>query len=175
MKNEKGDKFMADFFKGYKVWEEKTEQEKKEILVNCAGYYEEKTIDYILEGVSKERRKEFTKDPVMVSFVTYPQKERDVAFDNNVVYVLESLLNDPDKKSLFFKVARNTICAVFVNIFYDVASDPNKKTKFGSIANGFFASITNEFAKGKDFEADMMQAYEEILGNVLDLGPIMEG
>ncbi len=165
---------MADFFKGYKAWENKNEQEKKEILVSCAGYYEEKTIDYILEGLPKQKREEFTKDPVNVSFVTFPQKDKDVAFDNNVVYILESLLNDSDKKTLFFKVARNTICAVFVNIFYDIASDPNKKTKFGSIANGFFASITNEFAKGKDFEADMMVAYEEILGNVLDLGPIME-
>lgn len=166
---------MADFFKGYKSWENKDEKEKKEILVSCAGYYEEKALDYILAGVSKEKREQFTKDPVCVSFVSFPQKERGVAFDNNVVYILESLLETEDKKTLFFKVARNTICAVFVNIFYDVASDPNKKTKFGSIANGFFASITNEFAKGKDFEADMMVAYEEILGNVLDMGPIMEG
>ena len=75
---------------------------------------------------------------------------------------------------MFFKVARNTICAVFVNIFYNTASDPKKKTRFGSIANGFFASITNEFAKGKDFEADMMQAYAEVLGEVLDMGPAME-
>lgn len=165
---------MAEFIKGYKVWEQKNEQEKKDILLDCAGYYEEKTIDYILNGVSKERREEFIKDPVIVNFVTFPQKERDVAFDNNIVFVLESLLVDPDKKALFFKVARNTICAVFVNIFYDVATDPNKKTKFGNIANGFVASITNEFTKSKDFEADMMEAYEEILGNVLDMGPVME-
>ena len=63
---------------------------------------------------------------------------------------------------------------MFVNLFYNTASDPKKKTKFGTIANGFFASITTEFAKGKDFENDMMQAYAEVLGEVMDMGPTIE-
>ena len=61
-----------------------------------------------------------------------------------------------------------------MHLFYNTASDPNKKTKFGSIANGFLASITSEFAKGNQFETDMMQAYEEVLGEVMDMGPAME-
>ena len=122
----------------------------------------------------KSKQKEFKKDPVIVEFVSTKQNDREVSFGDNIVYILDGLLNTNDKKALFFQVARNTICAVFVNLFYNTASDPKKKTRFGSIANGFFASITNEFAKGKEFEADMMQAYEQILGEVLDMGPVME-
>jgi len=165
---------MSDFLKSYKSWETKDEKGKREILVDCASFYEEKALDYILASLPKSKQKEFKKDPVIVEFVNEAQNGRDVSFGDNIVYILNSLLNEGDKKTLFFKVARNTICAVFVNIFYNTASDPNKKTKFGSIANGFFASITNEFAKGKEFEADMMQAYEEVLGEVLDMGPAME-
>lgn len=165
---------MGDFFKDYKVWEEKDEKERKKILLSCAEYYEEKTIDYILQGLPKEKRNEFKKDPVTLQFITYLVKSKEISFDDNIVYILESLINIEDKKNLFFQVARNTICAVFVNIFYNIASDPNKKINFGSIVNGFFASITNEFAKGKDFEADMMNVYEQIVGVVMDMGPTIE-
>ena len=166
---------MSDFLKEYKNWDEKNEKGKKQILVDCASFYEEKALDYILASLPKAKQKEFKKDPVTVEFLSAVQDNNgEVSFGDNIVYILESLLETADKKTLFFKVARNTICAVFVNIFYNTASDPKKKTRFGSIANGFFASITNEFAKGKEFEADMMQAYAEVLGEVLDMGPAME-
>lgn len=166
---------MSDFLKEYKTWETKNDKAKKQVLVDCASFYEEKAIDYILASMPKSKQKEFKKDPVVVEFVSTPQNDRNVSFGDNIVYILDGLLNTDDKKGLFFQVARNTICAVFVNLFYNTASDPKKKTRFGSIANGFFASITNEFAKGKDFEADMMQAYEQVLGEVMDMGPAMEG
>lgn len=165
---------MSDFLKEYKTWETKNDKAKKQVLVDCASFYEEKAIDYILASMPKSKQKEFKKDPVIVEFVSTKQNDREVSFGDNIVYILDGLLNTDDKKALFFQVARNTICAVFVNLFYNTASDPKKKTRFGSIANGFFASITNEFAKGKEFEADMMQAYEQILGEVLDMGPVME-
>ena len=138
------------------------------------SFYEEKALDYILASLPKAKQKEFTKDPVIVEFLSTPQDNRDVSFGDNIVYIWEELLETNDKKTLFFKVARNTICAVFINIFYNTASDPKKKTKFGTIANCFFASITEEFAKGKEFEMDMMEAYEQIVGEVLDMGPVME-
>lgn len=165
---------MADFLKDYKTWDKQNAKGRKQILVDCASFYEEKALDYILASLPKAKQKDFQKDPVVVEFVSTPHNEKDVTFGDNIVYILDDLVENGDKKSLFFKVARNTICAVFVNIFYNTASDPKKKTRFGSIANGFFASITNEFAKGKDFEADMMQAYAEVLGEVLDMGPAME-
>ena len=165
---------MADFLKDYKNWDSQNEKGKKQILVDCASFYEEKALDYILASLPKAKQKEFTKDPVIVEFLSTPQDNKDISFGDNIVYIWEELLKTNDKKTLFFKVARNTICAVFVNIFYNTASDPKKKTRFGTIANCFFASITEEFAKGKDFEADMMEAYEQVVGEVLDMGPVME-
>ena len=165
---------MSDFLKEYKLWDSKDEKGKKEILLSCASFYEEKAIDYILANFPKKKQKEFKKDPIQVEFTPDLVNGKDVSFGDNIVFVLEDLLNTSDKKTLFFQLARNTICAVFVNLFYNTASDPKKKTKFGTIANGFFASITTEFAKGKDFENDMMQAYAEVLGEVMDMGPAIE-
>ena len=165
---------MGDFLKDYKTWEFNKEKGKKQIIVDCASFYEEKALDYILANMPKAKQKNFTKDPVIVEFVANKVNKKDVTFGDNIVYVFEEILNTTDKKTLFFNVARNTICAVFVNLFYNTASDPKRKTRFSSIANGFFASITNEFAQGKEFEADMMPAYEQILGEVMDMGPVME-
>ena len=60
-------------------------------------------------------------------------------------------------------VAKNTICAVFANLFKNTTGNKRKKTKFGELANGFLASITSEFAKGAEFEADMMQEFAVVL------------
>lgn len=162
---------MADFLKDYKNWEGKDFEGKKQLIRDCVAFYEEKAVMYILSNLPKKKQKEFRKDPVVVEFLDSAQKE--VNFGDNEVVVANSFVNE-NKKTVCFKVAQNTICAVFVHLFYNTASDPNKKTKFGSIANGFFASITSEFAKGKEFEADMMQAYQEVLGEVMDMGPVME-
>jgi len=159
---------MANLFKSYKSWNSMNENEKKLTLVDCASFYEEKALDYILAGLSKAKQRDFKKDPVRVEFAEVLKDKKDVSFGDNIVYVSFDSLNY-DKKALFFKVARNTICAVFVHLFYNTASNPKKKTKFASIANGFFASITTEFAKGQEFESDMMQAYAEILGETLEI------
>ena len=162
---------MADFLKEYKNWEEKDFEGKKQLIRDCASFYEEKAVMYVLSSLPKKKQKEFKKDPIVVGFLDNAQKE--VGFGDNEIYVVNSFV-EQDKKTVCFKVAQNTICAVFVHLFYNTASDPNKKTKFGSIANGFLASITSEFAKGNQFEIDMMQAYEEVLGEVMDMGPAME-
>ena len=165
---------MSDFLKEYKSWDSKNTKGKKDILLSCASFYEEKAIDYILANFPKKKQKEFKKDPIIVEFTPNLVNGKEVSFGDNIVFVLEELIETGDKKNIFFQVARNTICAVFVNLFYNTASDPKKKTRFGSIANGFFATITTEFAKGKEFENDMMQAYAEVLGEVMDMGPAIE-
>lgn len=160
---------MSNFLKNYKDWEKLKINEKMSSLLECARFYEQKTVDYILANLPKKKQKEFTKEPVDVVFEK--SGEKDVWFGDNVVHVSHTFENLP-KKDLFFKVAQNTICAVFVNLFYNTAGNPNKKTRFGNIANGFLASITSEFAKNQEFEADMISAYTEILGEVLDMGGI---
>ena len=162
---------MTDFLKDYKNWENVSLEERKEIIKECAEFYEERTLNYILSSLPKKKQKEFEKEPLEVIFVDKAPKA--VSFGDNVITVLEDILQS-DKKDVCFKVAQNSICAVFVHLFHNTASDPNKKTRFGSIANGFLASITSEFAKGKEFESDMMQAYQEVLGEVMDMGPVME-
>ena len=76
---------------------------KKQILVDCASFYEEKALDYILASLPKAKQKEFTKDPVIVEFLSTPQDNRDVSFGDNIVYIWEELLKSNDKKTLFFK------------------------------------------------------------------------
>jgi len=162
---------MSDFLKDYKNWENVGAEGRKVIVRECAAFYDEKTVEYIISSLPKKKQKEFTKEPLEVIFVDKADKA--VAFGDNVITVYEDILWT-EKKDVCFKVAQSSICAVFVHLFHNTASDPNKKTKFGSIANGFLASITSEFAKGKDFENDMMQAYQEVLGEVMDMGPVME-
>ena len=158
---------MADFLKDYKKYDDLNLKAKKEAIVDCARFYEQKAVAYIISNLPKKKQKEFTKEPVEVIFVD--KAKRAVSFGNNVVTVLEGYVNNP-KKEVFFNVAQSAICAVFVNLFYSTASDPNKKTSFGKIANGFLASITAEFAKGSTFEADMMQGMAEVLGEVMEMG-----
>ena len=158
---------MDNFAKFYSKFDGSSDKIKKEAILSCARFYEEKTVDYVINNAPKTKlKKSFKKEPVVVEF---NKSSEGVTFGNNIVFVNESLLSK-DKKDLFFKVAQNTICAVFVNLFYNTAGNPNKKTSFGKIANGFFASITNEFSPSKEFEADMMQAYESILSESMEMG-----
>lgn len=162
---------MSDFLKDYKKWESVGLEDRKQIAIDCARFYDEKTLEYILSSLPKKKQKEFYKEPLEVIFVDKAAKA--VSFGDNVITILEDIL-EGDKKEVCFKIAQCSICAVFVHLFHNTAADPNAKTKFGSIANGFLASITSEFAKGKEFESDMMMAYQEILGEVMDMGPVME-
>lgn len=155
---------MDKFLKNYGNYEELSLKDKKEAVTECAKFYEQKTVNYILSNLPKQKQKEFSKEPLGVIFVDKAPKN--ISFGNNVVTVLDSFLKEP-KKEIFFNVAQNTICAVFVNLFYNTASSSGKKTSFGQIANGYLASITSEFAKDTQFENDMMAGMQEILGEVL--------
>ena len=152
---------MGNFLKDYKNFEDLSERDKQDAVIDCAKFYEQKTVNYILGNLPKTKQKEFSKEPLEVIFVDNAKKP--VTFGNNVITVLDTFLNNT-KKEVFFNVAQNTICAVFVNLFYNTASDPNKKTSFGKIANGYLATITAEFAKNTQFENDMMAGLEEVLG-----------
>ena len=157
---------MGNFLKDYRNYENLEQKDKEKAVVDCARFYEGKAVEYILSNVPKKKQKEFKKEPLEVIFVDRAKK--DVVFGNNVITILDAFLNNP-KKEVFFNVAQNAICAVFVNLFYNTASDPNKKTSFGSIANGYMATITSEFAKNTQFENDMMAGLQEILGEVMEM------
>ena len=159
---------MSNFIKDYRNFESLNEKAKENAVIDCARFYENKAVGYIVANLPKKKQKEFSKEPLEVIFVDKANKN--VSFGNNVLTVLDSFLNSP-KKEVFFNVAQNAICAVFVNLFYNTASDPNKKTSFGKIANGFMATITAEHAKNTQFENDMMAGLEEILGEVMEMGP----
>lgn len=159
---------MSKFLKDYRNFESLNEKAKKEAVVDCARFYEEKAVSYIISNIPKNKQKQFKKEPLEVIFVDKAAKN--VSFGNNVITVLDAFLNNT-KREVFFAVAQNAICAVFVNLFYNTASDPNKKTSFGKIASGFMATITTEFAKNTQFENDMMAGLQEVLGEVMDMGP----
>ena len=158
---------MDKFLKDYENFNSLNKKDKKNAVINCAKFYEQKTVNYIVANLPKQKQKKFSKEPLEVIFVDKAQKN--VAFGNNVVTILDKFL-ESSKNEVFFSVAQNAICAVFVNLFYSTASDPNKKTSFGQIANGYMASITSEFAKNTEFENDMMAGMQEILGEVLSEG-----
>ncbi len=153
------------FLNGYNDWESLNYDNKKDAIVKCVKFYETKTIEYILSNLPKKKREGFSKKAVKVEFVELSDKI--VKFGNNVVYVEKSL--SQNKKDIFFNVAQNTICAVFANLFTSTVGNPNKKTSFLTLANGFIASITSEFAKGKDFESDMMEEFANVLSNEMSM------
>ncbi len=148
------------FFENYQNWANLSMGDRKECVVGCVKFYEDKTVQYILSNLPVTKAQQYNRESVKVEFVD--KLDRDVAFSDNVVQVLkDSLLGS--KKDLFFKVAQNTICAVFANMFKNTASNGDRKTKFSSIASGFLASITSEFAKGEQFENDMMDEFASVL------------
>ena len=157
---------MGNFLKDYRNFALLDIEDKKKAVVDCARFYEQKAVTYILANLPKNKQKEFNKEPIEVVFVDKANKN--VSFGNNVITVLDAFLNN-SKQEVFFNVAQNAICAVFVNLFYNTASDPNKKTSFGKIANGYLATITAEFAKNTEFENDMMAGLEEVLGEVMEM------
>lgn len=148
---------MFEFFDGYKKWTGLSVDEKKKTLTDCVRFYEGKTVEYILAYLPEKMKKQFSKIPTLVEWTAGQTMAQSVSFGDNVVYVLSSLLLTEPKKSLFFEVAKNTIYAVFLHLFTSTASSPTKKTKFGELANGYFAAITSEFCGGQDFEKDMME------------------
>ena len=148
------------FFENYQNWEDLSFKDKKECIKKCVKFYEDKTVQYILSNLPVSKASQYKRENVEVEFVN--KLDKDVAFADNAVQVKESSLQG-SKKDLFFKVAQNTICAVFANMFKNTSSNGGRKTKFSSIAGGFLASITSEFAKGEQFENDMMEEFSTIL------------
>lgn len=153
--------FVMVFVEDYKDWDNLSHDKKVLAVTNCVRFYEAKTVEYIVNNLSKEKKKGFKASPVKVEFVKL--QDRPVSFGKNIVFVNEDF--SLPKKDLFFMVAQSTVCAVFANLFSTTASNPNKNTKFSMVANGFLASITNEFAVEQDFEKDMMQEFEAVLSN----------
>ncbi len=154
-----------NFLKNYNKWEDLSLEQKKSVVEDCVKFYENKTLDYILSNLPKAKRDKFKKEPVKVEY-TKSSSNKPVGFGDNVVFVASPFLLK--KSDLFFKIAQNTICSVFANLFKNTSGDKKKKTKFGELATGFLASITSEFAKGAEFENDMMQEFASVLD--LDLG-----
>jgi len=160
---------MFKFFKDYQKWENLSVDEKKDTLQGCVKFYDSKTLDYILANLPENKRKNFVKEPVQLDFTATPTAKKNVSFGDNVVFVFSTQLLSAVKKKLFFEVAKNTICAVFLNLFNNTANTAVKKTKFGELANGYFASITSEFGEGQEFEQDMMSVCSEILSETAEM------
>lgn len=160
---------MFEFFKSYQKWERLSVQDKKDTLQSCVEFYENKTLSYILAFLPEKKRVKFVKEPVELRFTTTQTASQDVCFADNAVIVFSTKLLSGDKKNLFFDVAKNTICAVFLNLFNNTASTSGKKTKFGELANGYFASITSEFGEGQQFEQDMMAVCSEVLAESVEM------
>ncbi|NCB48239.1 MAG: hypothetical protein EOM55_01220 [Clostridia bacterium] len=160
---------MFEFFKSYQKWEHLSIEDKKDTLQNCVEFYESKTLSYILAFLPEEKRVKFVKEPVQLRFTTTQTAGQDVSFADNVVMVFSTKILSGDKKNLFFDVAKNTICAVFLNLFNSTANTSSKKTKFGELANGYFASITSEFGEGQQFEQDMMAVCSEVLSESVEM------
>jgi len=160
---------MFEFFKSYQKWESLSVQDKKDTLQSCVEFYESKTLSYILAFMPEKKRKNFVKEPVQLKFSTTQTVGHDVSFADNVVIVFSTKLLSGDKKNLFFEVAKNTICAVFLNLFNNTANTSGKQTKFGELANGYFASITSEFGEGMQFEQDMMAVCSEVLSESAEM------
>lgn len=161
---------MFEFFKNYQKWDSLTVDEKKETLQSCVKFYESKTLDYILAFLPEDKKKSFVKSPVKLDFTSTQIAGKNVSFGDNIVYVYATQLLSEIKKKLFFEVAKNTICAVFLNLFNNTANTTSKKTKFGQIADGYFASITSEFCGGQEFEQDMMSVCSEVLTASAEMG-----
>ncbi len=151
------------FMIAYEKWEGLNQDQRETALRQCVSFYDEKAVQYVTANLPKEKKEAFTKVPCDIVVNEIKRNGKDVSFGDNVVYITPDAINGIEKKELFFAVSKSTICAVFINLFTNTASDPNRKTQFSSVINGYFASITNEFLAGQGFEADMMAELEASL------------
>lgn len=150
---------MEKVFEEYSNWAGLNVTQRIEALKDCVKFYEIKTVQFIMTKVVPQRRMSYKKIPVKLEITTEQVGGRDVSFSDNIVYVVQTSLL-ADKKQLFYDVAKNTICAVFLNMFSNTSTDPSSKTRFGTLASNFLATITSEFGQGTAFEQDIMQAFE---------------
>lgn len=152
---------IMDFFKSYQKFELLTDDKKIAVLKECVKFYEDRCVEYILRELPLEAKKQFKKEPVSLVVTEKPTNDKGITFGDNVVYVVGDALSS-DKRGLFYSVCKCTICAVFLNLFSSTATTKGKKTKFGELASGYFASITNEFG-AQAFTQDMMSQMTESL------------
>lgn len=158
-----------NFTNQYDNWSRLTKVEKKSAIKEVVAFYEEKTIGYILAHVKKEIK--LDRKNVAIEYVDGEGRDK-VLFDNNVVYVGVDTMENGRQQKLFYDLAQNTVCAVFLNLFSSTASNPGRKTSFGSIANSYALSITSEFVNSLSFQQDMMASFAMELGE--SLGVAME-
>ena len=151
------------FMMAYEKWEGLTLEQRMSALTQCVSFYDEKAVEYVTANLPKAKKAKFSKEPCDIVLNDIQRNGKDISFGDNVVYVTTDAVVGFDKKELFFSISKSTICAVFISLFKNTASDPNRKTQFSSVINGYFASITNEFLAGQGFEADMMAALEASL------------
>ncbi len=144
------------FLKDYEIFDNLSLDDRKKTISGVVSFFEEKAISYI---VSKLKNKaNIDKPPVSLNFVSQPMESDDVSFASNSVFVFQDALSG-DKQSLFYSVAQNTVCAVFLYLFPSTASNPSKKTGFSKLSGLFTASIATEFAMGTYFTQDMMASF----------------
>ena len=158
-----------NFTNQYDNWSRLTKVEKKSTIKEVVAFYEDKTIQYILAHIKKEIR--LDRKNVTIEYVDGDGRDK-VLFDNNIVYVGVDAMENGRQQKLFFDLAQKTVCAVFLNLFSNTASNPNRKTSFGSIANSYALSITSEFVNSISFQQAMMESFAMELGE--SMGVAME-
>lgn len=147
------------FLSKYDDWSNLLIREKKAFVEEVVAFYEKKTLTYITSHLKKKIKSKIS--PVVVEYVKDGRKEVD--FGKGVVYIPSEMLKG-SQKDLFYPVCKNTICAVFLSLFYNTATNPDKKTSFSSLASSFALSITGEFSSSLSFEQDMMESFAVELG-----------
>lgn len=153
-----------DFTANYDKWNILTRKAKESTIKSIVAFYEEKTIQYILSNIKKKIK--LNREKVKVEYVT--RQSGEVTFGDNVVYIKNKVV-DSDDKSFIYQVAQNTVCAVFLNLFSNTATSPNKRTSFGALAGNFTASITIEFVDSMTFAQDMLEQFAMQLGDTIEM------
>lgn len=155
------------FLKDYEIFDTLSVEDKKKTINKVVNFFEEKAIHYILSNL--KTKKKLDKPPVSLNFVRQSMESGDVSFASNSVFVFEDAING-DKQRLFHEVAQNTVCAVFLYLFPNAASNPSKKTSFSKLSGLFTASISTEFAMGTTFTQDMMASFASEIEEAVEIG-----
>lgn len=158
---------IMSFTNQYDNWNRLATVEKKSTIKEVVAFYEEKTIKYILAYVKKGIK--LDRKNVAIEYVDGEGRDK-VLFDNNIVYVGVDTMENGRQQKLFYDLAQNTVCAVFLNLFSSTAGNPNRKTSFGSIASSYALSITSEFVNSISFQQAMMASFAMELGESMGLG-----
>lgn len=154
------------FIKNYEIYETLPMEERKNTIGEVVAFFEEKTIQYILSNLKREIK--LDKAPVAIQYVGELIEGKNVSFASNTVYIYEGFLAE-DKQSIFYEVAHNTVCAIFLCLFSNTAANPKKKTSFSKLSSTFTASIASEFALGTSFAQDIMSEFAMEMSDGIEL------